>query len=330
MQQDVKINIDGIKKIVKIKTEPPYPLGNHCGKPYKCGYKVWCYGDLPEFNVFDIGFGFRDDRKSNLLNSGIIDFKAVSKRKIPLTHQQKLQVETQVHDHAPHIDEDGIRDFLEKVSYPLYFLDFETHSSAIPPWNYTKPYQQLLYQFSLHILDKKQEKNGADPTHEEFLAKDMRTDERIKIAELLVEYIPKNACVIAYNSGFEKSRIKELSEYISHTNPAIATHLECVRGNIIDIAVPFERGHYYCKAMGGSYSIKYVLPALFPNEPKLNYKNLRRVQNGGDAGKAFATLHELIDNNEIAETREDLLEYCKLDTYATVMVLAKLYELAGA
>jgi len=65
MQPDVSKNIESIKKIAKMSTEPPYPLGNHCEKPYKCGYKGWCFGDLPALNVFEIGFGMRNDKKAS-------------------------------------------------------------------------------------------------------------------------------------------------------------------------------------------------------------------------------------------------------------------------
>ena len=76
--------------------------------------------------------------------------------------------------------------------------------------------------------------------------------------------------------------------------------------------------------MGGSFSIKSVLPALFPNEPSLNYHNLdERVQNGGDAMTIFPKIKDM-DPAEAAETREALLRYCELDTWAMVKVWEKL------
>ena len=78
--------------------------------------------------------------------------------------------------------------------------------------------------------------------------------------------------------------------------------------------------------MEGSYSIKYVLPALFPNEPELDYHNLPVVHNGGEASSAFATLQEKT-KEEQKIIREGLLEYCKLDTLAMVKVWEKLKEI---
>ena len=93
-----------------------------------------------------------------------------------------------------------------------------------------------------------------------------------------------------------------------------------------DIMVPFQKRHYYLKEMKGSYSIKYVLPALFPNDPELDYSNLDVIHTGSEAMGAFASLHDK-SQEEIKEIREGLLEYCKLDTLAMVKIWNKLNEM---
>ena len=106
--------------------------------------------------------------------------------------------------------------------------------------------------------------------------------------------------------------------------PDLADHLLDIKENIKDLLVPFRKGYYYVPAMGGSFSIKSVLPALFPDEPSLNYHNLdERVQNGGDAMTIFPKIKDM-DPAEAAETREALLRYCELDTWAMVKVWEKL------
>jgi hypothetical protein len=97
---------------------------------------------------------------------------------------------------------------------------------------------------------------------------------------------------------------------------------------MIDLAAPFRSGAYYCREMGGSYSIKAVLPALFPNDPELNYGTLSLIHNGSEAMDAYSTLH-LKSPDVIAETRAALLAYCRLDTLAMVKILEKLYTFAG-
>ena len=98
--------------------------------------------------------------------------------------------------------------------------------------------------------------------------------------------------------------------------------------NIIDLLVPFHSGYYYNKAMGGSFSIKSVLPALFPNDPSLNYHNLEQIHNGGEAMTIFPKIKDM-PPEEQALTRHNLLKYCELDTFAMVKVWEKLKEVSS-
>ena len=92
--------------------------------------------------------------------------------------------------------------------------------------------------------------------------------------------------------------------------------------------VPFQSGWYYVPAMGGSFSIKSVLPALFPDDPELDYHNLAgSVHNGGEAMSIFPKIKDMeLDEKQAA--RNSLLKYCELDTYAMVKVWQKLSEVS--
>ena len=128
---------------------------------------------------------------------------------------------------------------------------------------------------------------------------------------------------MAYNDAFEKTRIKEMAEAF----PDLAAHLTNIRENIIDLLVPFREGHCYTPAMGGSFSIKSVLPALFPDNDELNYHNLNPlVQNGGNAMTIFPQIKDM-PADEAKAARQALLDYCHLDTLAMVRVWEKLKEL---
>ena len=159
--------------------------------------------------------------------------------------------------------------------------------------------------------------------HTEFLAYP-GADPRRALAEQLCRDIPMNVCTTAYNMGFEKGRIKGLAEIY----PDLATHLMNIHDNIQDLMIPFQQKWYYTKAMKGSYSIKYVLPALFPNEPSLDYHNLEGVHNGSEASATFKRM-ECMGDEELAAYRTHLLNYCGLDTFAMVKVWEKLSEVAG-
>ena len=121
--------------------------------------------------------------------------------------------------------------------------------------------------------------------HKEFLAQP-DIDPRRKVAERLVEDIPQDACVTAYNMRFEKGVIKNLAKIF----PDLREKLMKIHDNIYDLMEPFSKRDYYTKSMQGSYSIKYVLPALFPNDKNLDYHMLPVVHNGSEAMQTFAVL----------------------------------------
>ena len=129
--------------------------------------------------------------------------------------------------------------------------------------------------------------------------------------------------VTAYNKSFECTRLKELAE----TFPNLAEHLLNIRDHIIDLLVPFQSGWYYNRAMGGSFSIKSVLPAIFPDDPDLDYHNLEGIHNGSEAMNAFAAMEQMTPQ-ERESTRQNLLKYCELDTYAMVKVWEELVRAA--
>ena len=112
---------------------------------------------------------------------------------------------------------------------------------------------------------------------------------------------------------------------MAETFPNLAEHLLNIRDNIKDLLTPFQKGYYYNKAMGGSFSIKSVLPALFPNDPALDYHNLEQIHNGGEAMTIFPLIKDM-KPEEQENTRKNLLKYCELDTYAMVKVWEKLKE----
>jgi len=74
--------------------------------------------------------------------------------------------------------------------------------------------------------------------------------------------------------------------------------------------------------MRRSQSIKYVLPALVP---ELSYNDLD-IKEGGTASNTFLSMINETFEGNVEETRRQLLEYCKLDTYAMVKILEKLRQ----
>ena len=352
----VPARVSQAMKVINDETEPDLDLSEHCMKPYRCAFFDYCKRQhgVPKPSVFDVyggkgRGGFTFAKKLACYQAGQLSFEDL--RSLSIGNIQNMQIEAALTGRE-FINPAGIRSFLDKLSYPLYFLDFETMQDVIPHYDGAKPYQQITFQYSLHI----KESEMASYTHKEFLAPNDGSDPRRSLAEQLCKDIPKDVCTLAYNKMFECGRIKELADLY----PDLSDHLLNIREHIVDLIDPFRAGDYYVPAMGGSFSIKSVLPALFPKDPKLDYHNLSELcQNGGDAMTIFPKLTEmqkrlpkqgiqvmkdgklvLSDSlmklsdlcailNEINAGREALLRYCELDTLAMVKVWEKLKEVAA-
>lgn len=297
---------------------PSIEIGKQCKKPYQCAFFEYCRGELPENSVFEL-YRLPFAKKLELFKQGKITISQLEPDDARNMIQQ-IQLATYLVGEPESVDHENIQKFLdEKIYYPLFFLDFETSQYAIPQFKDSKPYQQIPFQYSLHYI----EKPGGMLEHTEYLG-DGVNDPRRALAEQLVHDIPLGACTTAYNKGFECGRIKELAELY----PDLRNHLLDIRDHIVDFLDPFRQGYFYKESMHGSFSIKKVLPALFPDDPDLDYHNLSgSVHNGGDAMTIYPKMAQMTPE-EREQTRKDLLEYCGLDTYAMVKVWEKLMEVS--
>lgn len=317
-QQEIKKNINELNKYMEEnkENEPKDDIGIKCFKPYECEFWEYCTKKLPKPNVFDIKGGMHLDKKFEKYYEGKISFEDLQNENLNPKYLE--QIEFELNDLQSKIDKEEIKEIMKSLKYPLYFLDYETYQVAIPEINGTKPYQQLPFQYSLHIIKEE----GAEIEHREFLA-DINDKDLIRhFAESLIKDIPDNGSVIIYNKAFEPARNREIAKMY----PDLEDELERINRNMIDFLEPFKQRKYYTKEMQGSASIKYVLPALYPNDPELDYHNLPVVHNGGEASEAFLSLKEK-SKEEQEKIRQGLLVYCKLDTYAMVKIWMKFNEI---
>lgn len=297
------------------ENEPSIEIGKHCKNPYECDAMHYCWKvqrSIPHYSVFNI-FNLGSKNQVELYNQGIVRIEEIPDGyKMTPIQQQKVD---NWKAKRSYIDRDAIAEFLSSLTYPIYHLDFETFQQAVPQWSGISPYQQIPFQYSLHI-------EHADGTlkHREFLAP-AGADPRYALVQQLIHDIPDNVTVLAYNMSFEKGVIEKFAQSF----PNLSERLKSIIPNIRDLMVPFQKGHYVTPSMNGSYSIKYVLPALVP-EMAQAYKELDGVQNGGEAMNAYAGL-AMMEAEDQERIRHALLEYCKLDTLAMVRVLNKLREI---
>ena len=316
-KNSIRGNLVIAEKLLRSGDEPDIPIHENCNTPYKCGFWNHCAKDLPNPSVFDL-YRMPFKKKIEYFRKGEAAYKDLILDSGITNEKQLRQMEYALSEKGTYVDKDGIRDFLRTLSYPIYFLDFETIQPVIPEYIGTKPYAQIPFQYSLHYI----EHEGGKLEHKEFLA-ESGTDPRRAIAESLCRDIPMNVCVTAYNKAFECTRLKELAKAF----PDLAEHLLNIESNIKDLLVPFQSGYYYNRAMGGSFSIKSVLPAIFPDDPTLDYHNLEGVHNGGEAMSVFPKIKNLPPEEQII-ARKNLLKYCELDTFAMVKVWEELLRVA--
>ena len=320
-QDEIKTNIELLNNYMEEhdqNNEPITDIGIKCSDPYDCEYWEYCTRNLPKPNVFDIAGGMRKDKKFQKYYEGKISFEDLQYE--DLNPKYLEQIDFELHNLEPKIDKNAIRDLMDSLVYPLYFIDYETYQLAVPEIEGTRPYQQLPFQYSLHIIESK----GAPIEHKEFLAEFEDKDFIRHFAESMIKDMPRNGSVIIYNKSFEPARNNE----IARMYPDLKEEMDRLNSNMVDFLEPFKQRKYYTKEMHGSASIKAVLPALYPNDPELDYHNLPVVHNGGEASEAFLSLKEKTkEEQEII--RHGLLVYCELDTFAMVKLWQKFKEIIG-
>ncbi len=305
----IQKRIDIMFKIIVSEKCPDVTIGKQCNGPYECPLRE-CWDFLPENNVFDL-YGSRQ-KSFKLFEQGIHDVKDIP-NDFSLNGKQKIQKDCKISG-KPHIDKEAIRQFLNTLQYPLYYMDFETFSTAIPLFDGTRPYQQIPFQFSLHVV----EKEYTAAKHYSFLANGSN-DPRPEFAASLKEVLGNNGSIVVYNQSFEKGVLNNLATFLPKYNEWV----ESLNDRIIDLLSPFRSFHYYDPRQKGSASIKSVLPVLTEKD----YEDLN-ISNGMDASLAFL---DVISNNVSEDERmkvmDDLEKYCALDTEGMIRIVEKLKEL---
>ncbi len=226
---------------------------------------------------------------------------------LDLKPKQRLQVEA-LRQGKPTIQKDKIKEFLDKFSYPLYFYDYETLGSLVPYFDGLKPYQQLPFQYSVHILDS----SDADLRHEEFLHRES-TNPAEQLSKALRSHIGDEGTVLAWNMSFEKTCNTLLGSLL----PEYTDFYNNLNDRIIDLMIPFSSNWYVDADFCGSASIKKVLPVLIPT---LSHKDLD-ISDGGSAQRLW--MEAILDGKRLDEKDKilsDLVEYCGLDTLAMVEI----------
>lgn len=310
-QIEIEENLKLSDDILSSNIAPYADVSKNC---MECPFKEYCFKEF-DINSDSVLYLYNNRKKYDMFKMGIKTYKDLITNGVTLSDIQKRQIDYFYNDKEEYFNKLEIEKFMNEIKYPIYFLDFESNQYSIPKFNKTKPYSQVCFQYSLHVLDE-----NHNLTHFEFLG-DENIDYRLDLVKQLIFDLKKDGTIIAYNSNFEMTRIKEMANIFKEYEEDLLTLIP----RFMDLALIFQRGYFYNKAMGNSFSIKSVLPALFPNDESLNYHNLSDVHNGSEAMHTFDNLVNLneTDRNKI---RKSLLEYCKLDTYAMVKIYLLIFE----
>ncbi|MBU1558069.1 DUF2779 domain-containing protein [Patescibacteria group bacterium] len=284
------------------------------GRNAHCTTFAYSNPDVPKYSVHDISrIGLSKRKLEDLIDSGIrdildvpLDFKLSEKQENQLLVARK---KTEI------LDREGIQEFLDTIEYPIAFFDYETFPSAIPRFNGYSPYNQIPFQFSVHVLDEP----GGELKHEEFIYTDTGNPDEPMI-KALQKFIPEKGSVIVWYKSFEMTRNKELGI----RNPEHQPFLQNLNDRIVDLEDPFKAQFYVHPEFKGKTSIKYILPALVP---ELSYKDMN-IKEGATASNTWNQIvrGELSEEEAEAQT-ENLLRYCELDTYAMVEIFNVLKRL---
>ena len=303
MQSDVVAKLSAMRAMLQ-NNMPATDISPNCDDPYTCAFHGHCWAHIPENSVFD----FRGTGRPNafdLYRQGTVRMEDVPAD--TLGWRQKMQLDG-LRYQKNYVDKEAVKAFLNSLWYPLCFMDFETtYMAPIPLFDGMKPYEQLPFQFSLHVI----EKEGAEPFHYAYLAKDLKNPCEEFLSNLLA-VIPPGACILTWNKTFEAERLKELAARF----PEKAAEIDAVIENIRDLMAPFRDKSIYHWKFNGSYSIKNVLPALVDG---YSYENLP-INSGDMASAAWVRMIQETDSEERQRLYSELLEYCHLDTWAMVLI----------
>lgn len=312
---EIPEEIESMLKVLSSKSCPKQKINENCHHPYECPMVKECWGFLPKNSVFNL---YRIGSKSfELMEQGVYAIKDIH-MDVQLTGHQDIQRQCE-HSKKPHIDKAEIAKFLKPIKYPIHYLDFETFGTAVPIYDNTSPYQNIPFQFSLHL--KKDKKSKLE--HYSFLA-DGKQDPREKFIKALKESVQDEGSIIVYNMSFEKGILKALAEKF----PRYRKWIGQLDNRIIDLIVPFRNFSYYNPKQEGSASLKAVLPAMTGK----SYKGME-IAEGGTASLKFLYIAQGDINGkratakETEEIRHNLEIYCGLDTEAMAMIVDKLTKL---
>ena len=311
LQAELTVQLRSEFRVLAMPEAPNIPAGRHCSNPFTCEFFDHCNPPIREDHILRLP-RIHASTVAKLVALGIQSIHDIPEN-YPLTGRlRRACASVQMGEpwHSAEIGEE-----LSKLRYPLYFTDFEAVNPAIPRFAKMRPYDQIPFQWSVHV----QRQPGSAPEHFEFLATDTN-DPRPTFIMALCDALPDRGSIVVYNKQFESTRLSELASWL----PEFSGRIAKIQRRLWDL-LPIVRDHVYHPAFGGSYSLKSVLPALVP---EMTYEGME-VADGQAAGLAWESLiGSGCSEAERQRKHKALLDYCGQDTLGMVKLVEKLQRVS--
>lgn len=296
----VESNIESMLQTLDLKGDPQVRIARYCLDPYECVLKEKCWSFLPADNVLTLN-RIRKEKAFKWIYEGIQKITDIPAEE-EITDKHTIQREC-ARTGRPHQDKIAVRDFLGTIKFPVYLVDFETCTSAVPLYDGMRPYQQIPFQFSLLTWEKWEEK----PSHTSFLWTE-KTDPRAEFMKALTAQLGDKGSILAYNLKFERGCIEAMAKYL----PQYEKWWAVTKDRMLDLLTPFEKFYYYHPKQKGSASIKAVYPAMVGG----SYEGLA-IADGSAASREYTRFVNGGMSDEESKALFEALEiYCSLDTQA--------------
>jgi len=312
LQPELTVQLRSEIRVLAMPEAPNIPAGRQCSDPFTCEFFDHCNPPIPEDHILRLP-RIHASTVAKLVALGVQSIHEIPEH-YPLTERlRRACASVQMGEpwYSPEIGEE-----LCKLKYPLYFADFETVNPALPRFARMRPYDQIPFQWSVHV----QREPGAAPEHFEFLMTDT-SDPRRAFISTLCDALGDRGSIVVYHQQFESQRLSELASWL----PEFSGRINKIQRRLWDL-LPIVRDHVYHPEFAGSYSLKSVLPALVP---EMTYEGME-VGDGQAAGLAW----ESLVSDDCCETgrqrkRKALLEYCCQDTLGMVKLVELLRQQAS-
>tara|TARA_Y100001970_G_C14246965_1_gene868992 strand:- start:1505 stop:3034 length:1530 start_codon:yes stop_codon:yes gene_type:complete len=324
-EQDVTEQVDLIKDdVLRDMLEMKYflsqreiGLGCDCllkGRSNHCDTFSISNPEVDDYSIHDLkNVGISKANLKELTSKNLYSIDSIPIGHPIITDTRKAQFKSYISKN-PVYDIREIDKFVSSLKKPIQFLDFETHSGAIPMIEGYKSWEQIPFQWSLHRITE-----SGDLEHSSFVATSLYEDPMPILTDKLFNTLDHNGTIIVYKESFEKDILSRIMERF----PKYSDRASRALNNVIDL-LPIFRDHYIDYRTKGSYSLKAVTPVVLGDD---TYDHLV-INDGIKAGFEWEKMFlSDLDNSEKEKIKQNLLDYCNQDTLATYKLLMFLQNL---